>query len=156
MPTFQTSRRVGHTPDDMFALVADVEKYPEFVPLCKSLVIRSREDRPDGTERIVADMTVAYKLLRETFTTKVTLDRAKGRILVEYINGPFRYMETRWTFVPNGNQGTEVGFFTSYEFRSRTLAALVGAVFEATFRRFADAFEKRANVVYGTPKPALV
>lgn len=149
MPEFSTTRRVRHAASDMFDLVADVEKYPQFVPLCRSLVVRNRAPGPDGTEVVVADMTVAYKLLHETFKSRVTLDEPKLRILVEYLQGPFSKMENRWEFHAAGERACDVKFFIAYEFRSRTLAMLMGAMFEAAFRRFADAFEKRADAVYG-------
>ncbi len=133
----------------MFALVADVERYPEFVPLCRSLRVRERRREAEGREVVVADMTVAYKLVHETFTSRVTLDRKKLEILVEYLQGPFRKMNNRWNFRPAGDRACEVEFFISYEFRSRTLGLLMGAMFEAAFRRFSAAFERRADQVYG-------
>jgi coenzyme Q-binding protein COQ10 len=149
MPEFSTTRRVRHAAADMFALVADVERYPEFVPLCKSLKIRQRIPEPEDVEILVADMTVAYKLISETFTSRVTLDRPNLQILVEYLEGPFSRMENRWTFRPTGGKTCEVNFFISYEFRSRMLGALMGSVFDLAFRRFAAAFERRADMVYG-------
>jgi coenzyme Q-binding protein COQ10 len=149
MPSFKTTRRVRHAATDMFDLVADVERYPTFVPLCEKLVVRKREDLPDGRGLLVADMTVAYKVFRETFTSKVTLDRASLQILVEYLDGPFSSLDNRWRFVPAGERACEVEFHISYEFRSRVLAALMGSVFEKAFRRFAEAFERRADQVYG-------
>ena len=148
MPEFSTTRWVRHAATDMFDLVADVERYPEFVPLCQKLVVRRRFDEPDGTQTIVADMTVSFKLLRETFKSRVRLDRANLRILVEYLDGPFSHLENRWEFHPAGERGCEVKFFIAYEFRSRTLGMLMGAMFDAAFRRFADAFEQRADRVY--------
>lgn len=133
----------------MFDLVADVERYPEFVPLCHSLKVRKRESESGGKEVIVADMTVAYKVLRESFTSRVTLDRRALTILVEYLEGPFRRMNNRWTFHPLDEHACDVEFFLSYEFRSRALALLMGSVFDAAFRRFAAAFERRADHVYG-------
>ncbi len=133
----------------MFALVADVEHYPEFVPLCRSLHVRQRTTDGEGRDVIVADMTVAYKLIHETFTSRVTLDRNRQEILVEYLQGPFRKMNNRWRFVPAGEAACEVEFFIAYEFRSRTLGLLMGAMFETAFRRFSAAFERRADQVYG-------
>ena len=133
----------------MFDLVADVERYPEFVPLCKSLTVRRRSKDSEGREVVVADMTVAYKLIRETFTSRVTLDRGKREILVEYLEGPFRAMNNRWRFHPTGEQASEIQFFIAYEFRSRTLGLLMGSIFDAAFRRFSAAFERRADQVYG-------
>jgi coenzyme Q-binding protein COQ10 len=149
MPQFTNRRRARHAAADMFALVADVEKYPQFVPLCSALKVRSRTEKGEGVAVLVADMTVAYKVLRETFTSRVTLDRPNLTILVEYLDGPFSRMQNRWTFKPLGESDCEVEFFIDYEFRSRTFALLMGALFDATFRRFAAAFEKRADEVYG-------
>jgi coenzyme Q-binding protein COQ10 len=149
MPEFSTKRRVAHSVSDMFDLVADVEHYPEFVPLCRSLSVRRRSTDAAGRDVIVADMTVAYKLVRETFTSRVTLDRDKHEILVEYLEGPFQRMNNRWSFKSAGERACDVEFFISYEFRSRTLGLLMGSVFEAAFRRFATAFEKRADEIYG-------
>lgn len=138
----------------MFDLVADVERYPEFVPLCQALKIRKRTSQPDGTEVVVADMTVSFKLVRETFTSKVTLDRPNLKILVEYLQGPFSSLENRWTFESRAEDACDVGFFIAYEFKSRMLAMLMGAMFDTAFQRFAAAFEKRADAVYGTPRAA--
>jgi coenzyme Q-binding protein COQ10 len=150
MPSFRTRRRVRHSAKDMFELVADVERYPEFVPLCEKLVVRRRGPELDGRIVLVADMAVAYKIFRETFTSKVTLEREKLEIIVEYLDGPFQSLENRWHFRPEGERACEVEFFIDYEFRSRTLGFLMGSVFEAAFRRFAEAFERRADTIYGT------
>ena len=133
----------------MFALVADVERYPQFVPLCRSLTVRRRTTDSEGRDVIVADMTVAYKFVHETFTSRVTLDRQKLEILVEYLEGPFARMNNRWSFRATGEGACEVEFFIVYEFRSRTLGLLMGGIFDAAFRRFATAFERRADQVYG-------
>jgi coenzyme Q-binding protein COQ10 len=148
MPQFSTTRRVQHSAADMFDLVADVERYPEFVPLCRGLKVRKRIPEPEGVEILVADMTVAYKFVHETFTSRVTLDRPNLQILVEYLEGPFSCLENRWAFHPSGERTCKVEFFIAYEFRSRTLGLLMGTMFEAAFRRFASAFERRADVVY--------
>src|SRR3954454_459379 len=149
MPRFSSKRRVRHTADQMFDLVADVERYPEFVPLCHSLKIRQRTAKPDGTEIVIADMTVSFKLVRESFTTRVTLDRANLKILVEYLKGPFSNLENRWSFEPKPEDRCEVGFYLRYEFKSRMLAILMGTMFDTAFQRFAAAFEKRADAIYG-------
>jgi coenzyme Q-binding protein COQ10 len=149
MPQFHTKRRAHHAAGKMFDLVADVERYPEFVPLCRSLKILRRTQSEEGIETIVASMTVAYKLVREAFTSRVTLDRANLQILVEYLEGPFSRLENRWDFHPVSDQSCDVEFFISYEFKSRVLGMLMGAMFEAAFRRFAEAFERRADAVYG-------
>ena len=148
MPQFSTKRRVRHAATDMFNLVADVDKYPQFVPLCRALAVKSRTEK-DGRIVLVADMTVAYKIIRETFTSRVTLDQQGLKILVEYLNGPFKRMQNRWTFYPVETKVCDVEFFIDYEFRSRTLALLMGAMFDAAFRRFAVAFEQRADEIYG-------
>lgn len=149
MPRFSSKRRVNHSAREMFDLVADVERYPEFVPLCQSLKVRQRTQQPDGIEVVVADMTVSFKLVKETFTSKVTLDRSNLTILVEYLRGPFRHLENRWSFEPKSEKACDVGFFLEYEFKSRMLAMLMGTMFDAAFARFSAAFEKRADVVYG-------
>lgn len=148
MPQFSSKRRVRHAVTDMFDLVADVEKYPQFVPLCTGLKVRSRTAKGDTTV-IVAAMTVAYKVVSQTFTSRVTLDRPKLVILVEYLDGPFSRLQNRWTFRAAGEQSCEVEFFIDYEFKSRTLAMLMGAMFDTAFHKFSAAFEKRADEVYG-------
>jgi coenzyme Q-binding protein COQ10 len=169
MTQFSTRRRVKHAASDMFDLVADVERYPEFVPLCRSMRVL-RRTQSGGRDVIIAEMTVAYRLIRESFTSRVTLDRSRLAILVEYLDGPFSRMENRWIFravrSPAGNDARsdvtkeggeakvasdtecDVEFFISYEFRSRTLGLLMGAMFDAAFRRFASAFEHRADAVF--------
>jgi coenzyme Q-binding protein COQ10 len=132
----------------MFDLVADVEAYPQFLPLCEGLRIRRRHRSDEGVEILVADMTVGYKAIRETFTSRVTLDRPRLKILVEYVDGPFSHLENRWAFRAD-EQASHVDFFIQYEFRSRTLGLLMGAMFDAAFRKFAEAFEQRADQIYG-------
>lgn len=152
MPQFSSKRRVQHSAAQMFDLVADVERYPEFVPMCQALRIRQRTQNPDGTETVVADMTVSFKVVRESFTSRVTLDRANLKILVEYLKGPFSHLENRWTFEAKSDTACDVGFFIAYEFRSRMLAVMMGAMFDAAFQRFAAAFETRADAIYGRPR----
>ena len=149
MPSFSTKRRVRHKTSDMFDLVADVDKYPQFVPLCSQLRVKRRTEKGEGASVMVADMTVAYKVIQQTFTSRITLDRPGLKILVEYLDGPFSRMQNRWTFVPTGEGSCEVEFFIDYEFKSRTLAMLMGAMFDTAFRKFAVAFEKRADEIYG-------
>lgn len=146
MPKFENHRPVRHSPEDMFALVADVEKYPEFLPLCEALTIRSRKER-DGKTLLVADMTVGYKAIRETFTTQVLLNPAELAIDVKYIEGPFKYLDNEWRFRPSPD-GCVVDFSIDYEFKSRILGALMGSMFDRAFRMFAEAFEARADKVY--------
>ena len=136
-----------YTPRQMYDLVADVERYPQFLPLTESLRVRNREV-VDGHEVLVADMTAGYKAIRESFVTRVTLFPELPKVEVRYIDGPFHHLENRWQFlaVPGG---CEVDFFIDYEFRSRILGLLVGAVFDQAFHKFSEAFEGRARVVYG-------
>ncbi|MGA2125710.1 MAG: type II toxin-antitoxin system RatA family toxin [Xanthobacteraceae bacterium] len=148
MPQFTTKRRVRHTAADMFALVADVERYPEFVPLCRALKVRRRAASGEGIEVLTADMTVAYKMIYETFTSRVTLDRPRLQIHVEYLDGPFSQLDNHWTFREIAERASDVDFFISYQFRSRTLGLLMGAMFDTAFRRFAEAFERRADMVF--------
>jgi coenzyme Q-binding protein COQ10 len=136
----------------MFSLVADIEKYSEFVPLCEALTVRSRRER-EGRTVLTADMTVGYKAIRETFTTQVLLKPAENDIEVRYIDGPFKYLTNEWRFTPAQGGGAEVYFCIDYEFKSRILAVLMDAMFDRAFRMFADAFEKRADLIYGKPEP---
>ena len=151
MQRFSNRRRVRHRAEQMFDLVADVERYPEFVPLCQSMKIRHRTPKPDGTEMVVAEMGVSFKLVRETFTSQVTLDRPNLKILDAYLECPLNTLENRWTFEPNGDQACDVGFFIQYEFKSRMLGLLMGTMFDTAFSRLSAAFEKRADQVYGKP-----
>ena len=155
MPTFRSTRRVPHAPAAMFDLVADVERYPAFLPLCEDLRILRRVQNDDGTETLVAVMSVGYKAIKESFTTRVTLDRPRLRILAEYVDGPFKYLENRWTFQPDG-LGCAVEFYIAYEFRSYALGLLMGTMFDRAFRKFSEAFERRADQVYGRPEHARV
>jgi coenzyme Q-binding protein COQ10 len=149
MPQFSTKRRVRHSASDMFDLVADVEKYPQFVPLCSALKVKSRTAKGDGITVMIADMTVAYKFVQQTFSSRVTLDRPSLKIVVEYLDGPFSRLQNRWMFMPVGEDTCDVEFYIDYEFKSRTLAMLMGAMFDTAFRKFAVAFEQRADKVYG-------
>jgi coenzyme Q-binding protein COQ10 len=148
MPFFETTRRVSHSAADMFALVADVEQYPKFVPLCEDLRIVKRDAVADG-EVIITNMTVAYKVFRENFMTRVRVKPAERLIAVEYLDGPFRKLDNRWTFVPLSETESRVKFYLDYEFRAKPLQLLMGQVFDRAFRKFSTAFEARADEVYG-------
>lgn len=155
MPSFRTTRRVPFTPRQMFDLVADVERYPEFLPFCEALVVKQR-DRDGDKDSLVADMSVGYMAIRETFTTRVTFDPAQLAVQAqgtEASRGPFRQLENRWQFsaVP---KGCDVDFFIAYEFKSMMLQMLVGALFDRAFRRYTLAFEERAEQIYGAEAPA--
>ncbi len=147
MPTHAEKRTLPYTPEQMFQLVADVGKYPEFLPWCAAARVRSRTE----TE-IVADLTIGFKLWRESFTSRVSLDRPH-KCIVKYEHGPFRYLNNQWTFDPDPI-GCRVSFFVDFEFRSRILQAAIGVVFNEAVRRMVNAFLKRARDVYGAPAPA--
>ena len=148
MPTFRTSHIVNHTPQQMFDLVSDMESYPQFVPLCQSLKVRRRFITPGGAETALADMTVGYKSIREKMTTRVVLDRQALRITSEYVDGPFSHLENMWSFADAEGGKCRIDFYIAYEFRSRTLAVLMGNMFDAAFRKFASAFEDRADQIF--------
>jgi coenzyme Q-binding protein COQ10 len=150
MPSFTTQRHVPFTAAQMFALVADIEKYPEFLPLCTGLAVLSREKSGDG-EALTARMSVGYKAIHESFTTRIETKPAEKCIEVSYLDGPFKRLHNRWSFYDDAS-GCIVDFFIDYEFRSRLLAAVVGTVFDQAFRRFAAAFEERAMKIYGLPQ----
>ncbi len=149
MPSFRNERRVRHRAEQMFDLVADIDSYPQFVPLCTGARVRNRRPDNHGRETLLSEMSVGYKMISETFTTRVLLDKPRQRILVEYIDGPFRHLENIWTFrdeaVPDRSLVT---FFIDYEFRSRALGTLMGSMFDVAFRKFSRAFEERADKIY--------
>lgn len=147
MPRFETSRHVPFTAEQMFAVVADVECYPNFLPLCEGLVVHSRKAAGATTE-LIATMSIGYKAIREQFKSRVTLDPEQRQIVVRYLDGPFHHLENRWTFRDAGS-GSEVGFFIDYAFSSRMLGMLMGAVFDKAVRKYSDAFEDRARAIYG-------
>jgi len=148
MHVFETKHKVAHSADDMFRLVADIESYPRFLPLCEELKLRRREHR-DGKEALIATMTVGYKLIRESFTTEVILDAGNRSILVHYLDGPFSFLENRWSFRPLTPHACEVDFYIAYSFGSRLLERLMGGLFDKAVRKYTDAFEARADAVYG-------
>jgi coenzyme Q-binding protein COQ10 len=144
MPTHAERQIVPHTPEQLFDLVADVGKYPQFLPWCVAARVRNQSEH-----ELVADLTIGFGPFRETFTSRVTLDRPR-RVTVRYENGPFRYLNNQWDFAPHAG-GTEVSFFVEFEFRSRILQAAIGVVFNEAVRRMVNAFRKRARDVYGAP-----
>jgi coenzyme Q-binding protein COQ10 len=146
MPTHAERQIIPYQPRQLFDLVADCAKYPEFLPWCVAARVRSRTE----TE-MVADMTIGYGPFRESFTSRNTL-ACPDRIDVRYEKGPFKYLNNHWLFLPRAN-GTEVDFFVDFEFDSRILQAAIGLVFNEAVRRMVAAFHKRAIAVYGPPKP---
>ncbi len=137
-----------YSADEMYALVADVEHYCEFLPWCAASRIRSRQ-KTDAGEVIEADLVISFKVFRESFVSRVTLKPEQRRIDVEYLEGPFKYLNNHWHFVPVSDTECEVEFFVDFEFRSRTLQALIGVVFNEAMRRIVRAFEQRAEALYG-------
>ncbi len=149
MPTHAERRVVQFTAEQLFDLVADVDQYPRFLPWCVAARVRSR-----SRTELVADLTIGFGPFRETFTSRVGLDRPR-KVTVAYENGPFKYLHNHWEFTPRDN-GTEVAFFVDFEFRSRLLQAAIGVVFNEAVRRMVNAFLKRARDVYGPPQVQLV
>lgn len=149
MPRHSESRLVPYRPEQIFDLVADVGRYPEFLPWCVGARIRTRSEA-----EMVADLTIGFGPFRESFTSRVALERPPGhaghRIGVRYENGPFRYLTNQWRFEPSGS-GCRVDFHVDFEFRSRLLQVAIGAVFQEAVRRMVVAFHTRARVVYGVP-----
>jgi coenzyme Q-binding protein COQ10 len=144
MPTHAEERVLPYTPEQLFALVAEVERYPEFLPWCVGARIKER--RPD---LIVADLIIVFRMFRERFTSRVSLDRPR-RIDVAYADGPFRYLNNHWTFALHP-EGCRVDFFVDFEFKSRLLQKVIEVLFSEAVRRMVGAFEKRARDLYGAP-----
>ncbi|MBI3446086.1 MAG: type II toxin-antitoxin system RatA family toxin [Magnetospirillum sp.] len=143
MPTHAEQRILPYSPEQMFDLVADVARYPEFLPWC----VASRIRRRDG-DVFFADLVIGFKMVRERFTSKVTLS-APGRIDVTYTEGPFHHLNNHWIFKPAPNGATELDFFVDFEFRSKLLQTLIGALFNEAVKMMVSAFEKRAKQLYG-------
>jgi coenzyme Q-binding protein COQ10 len=146
MPTHAEQRVLSYTPEQLFGLVADIERYPEFLPWC--LAARIKERRAD---LIVADMIIGFRMFRERFTSRVALD-APRRIDVTYAEGPFRRLNNHWVFekVPGG---CRIDFYVDFEFKSRLMQKLIEVLFSEAVRRMVGAFEKRARDLYGTARP---
>jgi coenzyme Q-binding protein COQ10 len=151
MPTHAETKLIAHSPEQLFDLVADVGRYPEFLPWCVGARVRSRDETD-----LVADLTIGFGPFRESFTSRVRMTRpvgaAFGLIRVRYENGPFRYLNNQWKFTPDP-RGCRVDFFVDFEFRSRLLQAAIGVVFNEAVRRMVNAFIKRAHDVYGPARP---
>ncbi len=132
-----------YTPEQLYDLVADVEKYPEFLPWCMAVRILSKSD-----SEILADLIVGYKFMRETFRSRVHLT-PKTRIEVEYIQGPFHYLNNHWEFKDAKDKGTDIEFYIDFQFKSSLLQKGIQVVFESAFNQMLSAFEKRAQQIYG-------
>lgn len=148
MPTHGEKREMPYSAEEMFALIADVPSYPEFLPWCSAARIRSRRDTENG-EVVDADLVISFRLFRERFGSRVTLRPEMGEIDVVYLDGPFRYLNNHWKFTPLTESSCEVDFFVDFEFRSRALQALIGVFFNEAMQRIVRAFEKRAADLYG-------
>jgi coenzyme Q-binding protein COQ10 len=149
MPSHRETRLLPYIQEQVFDLVADVEKYPEFLPWCVACRIKKRE----APNQFTADMAIGFKMVREKFTSRVTLDRP-NKITVEYLDGPFQYLVNTWQFKPvsgvNGKPATEVEFYLEFEFRSKLLQSIIGMLFEEAVRRMVAAFEARAVQLYAS------
>lgn len=132
----------------MYALVADIEKYPDFLPMCEALNIQTRREKK-GRELLIANMSIGYKSIKETFTTKVMLNKDDCRIEAQYIDGPFKYLDNRWHFEETGTNTCDIVFFIDYEFKSKILGVLMGSMFDKAFNKYVEAFEERAAQIYG-------
>lgn len=151
MPTHAEKRLLPYTPEQLFDLVAQVDRYPEFLPWCLAARIRKREG-----DLVVADLAIGFKMIRERFTSNVRLMRP-DRIDVWYADGPFKHLNNHWRFdavapsseLPTG--GTLIDFYVDFEFRSKLLQSLIGVLFNEATKRMVAAFEARARQLYGVP-----
>lgn len=148
MPQHSETRLLPYTPQQMFDLVADIEKYPEFLPWVIGARILEQ-----GEQSLVATLVVGFKMLRETFTSRVTLSPPQ-EITVTYVAGPLKYLSNHWRFDP-APEGVSVGFDVAFAFRSRVFENIVGTLFSDAVRRTVSAFEKRADALYTAGKADL-
>ena len=146
MPTHAEKRVLPYTPEQMYDLVADIARYPEFLPWCLAARITKREE-----DAVYADLVIGFKIFRERFTSKAVL-RPPDAIDVSYIKGPRRYLDNHWRFLPHA-EGCLLDFYVDFEFRSRIMQKAIGVLFNEAARRMVSAFERRARVLYG-PRPA--
>lgn len=151
MPTHREDRVLPYTAAQIYDLVADVARYPEFLPWTSAARIRSRRPQPDGSVVVDADLVISFKVFRERFTSRVTLRPETHDIHTEYLEGPFRYMRSDWAIADRPEGGCHVRFFVDFEFRNFVLQKLIGLVFDEAMRRVVGAFEARARALYGEP-----
>lgn len=144
MPRHKETRRLPYSPEQMFDLVADVGRYGEFLPWVAAVRVKS-----DSSDVMVADLIVGFRAFKERFTSRVGKQRPSS-IHVDYLDGPLKYLTNDWTFEPDGEGGTNVGFNVDFEFRSRIFEALAGQMFGLAFRQMVGAFEERAARLYGS------
>lgn len=150
MPKHAEKRRLPYSAAQMYDLVADVERYPEFLPWNSAARIRSRTTAADGSEVIDADLVISFKVFRERFGSRVTLWPEAKRIDTEYLDGPFRYLRSDWGFRDLPEGGCEVDFNVDFEFRNPILQGVIGVVFGEAMNRVVRAFENRAKALYGS------
>lgn len=143
MPTHAEQRVLPYKPQQLFDLVADVEKYPEFLPWCVGARVRRRTGNV-----IVADLVIGFKMIRERFTSEVTLNPEDLRIDVKYLDGPFRYLNNHWVFLDHGDGGCLIDFYIDFQFRTRFLQRIMEPLFNEAVKRMVRAFESRAHKLY--------
>lgn len=148
MPTHSETRRLPYTAQQMYDLVADVAAYPKFLPWCAAARIRSVTPQGDGRDVMEADLVISFKVFRERFGSRVILDKQGLKIDTEYLDGPFKYMKSTWSFA-DAEGGCDVSFFVDFEFRNAVLQGIIGVVFNEAMQRIVRAFEKRAEALYG-------
>jgi coenzyme Q-binding protein COQ10 len=149
MPTHAEKRVMPYSAEQMYALIADVGSYPQFLPWCSATRLRSSQPLPDGSGTVIeADLVVSFKLFRERFGSRVTLRPEARTIDVEYLDGPFKYLNNHWKFAGMGPDRCEVDFFVDFEMRSVLLQKVIGVVFNEAMQRIVRAFEKRAHDIY--------
>jgi coenzyme Q-binding protein COQ10 len=149
VPRHSEHRVLPYTAKQIYDLVADVARYPEFLPWTAAARIRSRSPRADGVEVMEADLVISFKVFRERFGSRVILHPVQMRIETEYLDGPFRYLKSDWSIRDLPDGGCDVSFFVDFEFRNIILQKLIGVVFDEAMRRVVRAFEARADVLYG-------
>lgn len=148
MPTHSETRLLPHSAEQMYALVADVAKYSQFLPWCAAARIRSLTPVEGGRVEMLADLVISFKVFRERFGSRVVLDEAARHIDTEYLDGPFKYMKSTWDFAPVEGGGCEVRFFVDFEFKNAILQGVIGLVFNEAMQRIVRAFEQRAEALY--------
>ena len=143
MPRHTETRNIRYSPEQMFDLVADVKRYQEFLPWVAATRIRS-----DSETEMVADLVVGFRAIKETFTSRVRKIRPE-EIVIDYVEGPLKYLHNSWKFAPDGEGGTIIDFCVDFAFRSRIFESLAGQMFDRALRRMIGAFEDRAHALYG-------
>jgi coenzyme Q-binding protein COQ10 len=143
MPRHSEQRNLPYTPGQLFDLVADVKRYHEFLPWVAAVRVRSNNETD-----MVADLVVGFRAIKETFTSRVR-KRRPSEIVIDYIEGPLKYLHNSWEFEPDGRGGTNIAFCVDFAFKSRIFETLAGQMFDRALRRMIGAFEERAHALYG-------